>query len=183
MKVDRIYSAGELTSARWPLHGNRRHRSGVVKSTPVLDRAGSKGLSRPGGGTNGNLQGAVSLETFHNHHFTFLALKRQTTTKIWIAILACLGMMAACVIISVLIDFDLAWLMMLGTALWAAQDSSKIGFRRYKSGIACGTVVLFFACALFWLVVFPWYLAVRCKIKAGTAVLNDEGDKGDEGCN
>jgi hypothetical protein len=92
-------------------------------------------------------------------------------------ILFCTGLLVACVAISSLIAFDLDWLMVLGTALWAAKDSSKIELHRYKSGIACGAVTLFFACALFWIVVFPWYLAMRGKIKAGRAVLtvlNDE---------
>jgi hypothetical protein len=63
--------------------------------------------------------------------------------------------------------------MVLGTSLWAAFDSSKIQLKRYKSGISYGPIVLFVACALLWIVGFPWYLIMRYKIKAGTAVLKD----------
>ncbi len=63
--------------------------------------------------------------------------------------------------------------MVLGTSLWAALDSSKIQLKRYKSGISYGPLVLFVACALLWIVGFPWYLIMRYKIKTGTAVLKD----------
>ena len=93
--------------------------------------------------------------------------------KTWIAILFTIGLLAACIVTSGLIGFDLTWIMVLGTALWAAIDSSKLQLKRYKSGISYGTVVLFFACALLWIVGFPWYLAMRYKIKTGTAVLKE----------
>ncbi len=93
--------------------------------------------------------------------------------KTWIAILFTIGLFVACIVISGLIGFDLTWIMVLGTALWAAIDSSKLQLKRYKSGISYGPVVLFFACALLWIVGFPWYLAMRYKIKTGTAVLKE----------
>ena len=63
--------------------------------------------------------------------------------------------------------------MVLGTALWAAIDSSNIQLKRYKSGISYGPVVLFIACAMLWIVGFPWYLVMRYKIKQGKAVLKE----------
>jgi hypothetical protein len=60
-----------------------------------------------------------------------------------------------------------------GMALWAANDSTKIHLRLYKSGIACHPVVLFFGIACLWIIGFPWYLSVRYKIKTGTAILKD----------
>jgi hypothetical protein len=63
--------------------------------------------------------------------------------------------------------------MVFGTALWAALDSSKVQLQRYRSGIAHGPIVLFFGILLLWIVVFPWYLTIRYKIKTGTAVLRD----------
>jgi len=59
------------------------------------------------------------------------------------------------------------------TAIWAAVDSSKVQLKRYRSGISCGPVALFFGFLLFWIVAFPWYLSVRYKIITGTAVLKD----------
>ncbi len=93
--------------------------------------------------------------------------------KTWIAILFSIGLFVACYIVSSLIHFDLIWIMVVATAIWAAIDSSKIQLRRYKSGISYGPVVLFIACALLWIVGFPWYLSMRYKIKMGTAVLKD----------
>jgi hypothetical protein len=97
--------------------------------------------------------------------------------KTWIAILFTIGLIAVCLAISVLIGFDLTWIMVPATALWAAIDSSKIHLKRYKSGISYGPVALFFAVALLWFIGFPWYLAMRCKIKTGTAILKDEVTK------
>jgi hypothetical protein len=65
----------------------------------------------------------------------------------------------------------------LGTAIWAAIDSSKIQLKRYKSGISYGPVVLFFGFVFLWIVAFPWYLIMRYKIKTGAAVLKDEAPK------
>jgi hypothetical protein len=94
--------------------------------------------------------------------------------KTWIAILFTVGLLVVCGIISVLVVFPFAWIMVLGTALWSAIDSSKIQLKRYKSGISYGPVALFFGIALIWIIGFPWYLAVRYKIKTGTAILKDE---------
>ncbi|MBL9166218.1 MAG: hypothetical protein JNN07_00585 [Verrucomicrobiales bacterium] len=91
--------------------------------------------------------------------------------RTWIAILFTVGLLAASVVISRIIAYDLTSIMILGTALWAGIDSSKLNLKSYKSGIAHGPVVLFFVCALLWIVGFPWYLAIRYKIKNGTAVL------------
>ena len=94
--------------------------------------------------------------------------------KTWLAILFTIGLAAGCLAISSLIGFNLMWILVPGTGLWAAIDSSKIQFRRYKSQIACGPVVLFIGCAFLWIVVFPWYLAMRYRIKTGTAVLKEQ---------
>jgi hypothetical protein len=67
----------------------------------------------------------------------------------------------------------LYWFVVVGTALWAAIDSSKIQLKRYRSGIACRPVFLFIGFLLLWIVAFPWYLSIRYKIKNGTAVLKD----------
>jgi hypothetical protein len=97
--------------------------------------------------------------------------------KTWIAILFTIGLLAACIVISALIRFNLTWIMVPGTALWAAIDSSKIQLKRYKSGISYGPFVLFIGVAFLWIVGFPWYLSMRYKIKTGTAVLKDEVPK------
>lgn len=68
----------------------------------------------------------------------------------------------------------LSYFMIFGTAIWAAIDSSTIQLKRYRTGISYGPVVLFLGFLLLWVVAFPWYLSVRSKIKAGTALLKDE---------
>jgi hypothetical protein len=97
--------------------------------------------------------------------------------KTWIAILFSIGLLVVCMVIFMLTGFPVTWIMVLGTALWAAIDSSKIQLKRYKSGISYGPVVLFFACALLWIIGFPWYLSMRYKIKTGTAVLIKDGPR------
>jgi len=94
---------------------------------------------------------------------------RQT----WVAILLTIGLLAGCAVISSLIGFNIFSIMVLGTSLWAAIDSSKIQLKRYKSGISYGPVVLFFCFAFLWVIAFPWYLIVRNNIRTGTAVLKD----------
>jgi hypothetical protein len=69
---------------------------------------------------------------------------------------------------------SLYWFMVVGTTLWAALDSHKIQLRRYQSGIGYRPVVLFIAISFLWVIGFPWYLAMRYKIKTGAAALKDD---------
>ena len=46
-------------------------------------------------------------------------------------------------------------LLILGTATWAAWDSTQIRLREYKSGVALHPVALWFGIALLWIVGFP----------------------------
>jgi hypothetical protein len=93
--------------------------------------------------------------------------------KAWIAILFTIGLVAACALVSGFLRFNLGPLMVLSTSLWLAYDSSRIQLTRYKSGISYSPVVLFIACALLWVIGFPWYLAMRHNIATGTAFLKD----------
>jgi len=94
--------------------------------------------------------------------------------KTLIAILITIALLAACVVVVRLTHVrHLEWAMILGTAAWAAIDSSKIGLKNYKSGLPYGPLVLFILIGGFWIVGFPWYLVVRSKIKAGKAILKD----------
>jgi len=93
------------------------------------------------------------------------------------AILLTISLLAACYVVSALIYFDLSWVLIGITSIWAAIDSKKIELNRYKLGIACKPVVLFCGCYLLWIFVFPWYLWARFKIKAGTVALKVESHK------
>ncbi len=83
------------------------------------------------------------------------------------AILFTLTIVAATLFVSQLVGFDLVWIHIFGTTLWAAIDSSRLELKKYKSGISYGPVILFVAIALLWVVGLPWYLAVRYKITRG----------------
>lgn len=89
------------------------------------------------------------------------------------AILFTLVILVAILVVSELVHFDLAWILVVGTALWAAIDSSRLQLKKYKSGIATGPVVLFIALVLLWIAGFPWYLAVRYKITHGLLELKE----------
>jgi hypothetical protein len=65
-------------------------------------------------------------------------------------------------------DVPNIWLLILGTAAWAAWDSTRIHIRDYKTTMASHPVVLFSGIVLLWGVFFPWYLAVRYHITHGT---------------
>jgi hypothetical protein len=91
-----------------------------------------------------------------------------------LAIFITAGLLAACYVISAFIYFDLSWILIGTTSLWAAIDSKKIGLYRYKLGISCRPVVLFCCCYLLWVFIFPWYLWARFKINAGEVDLKEE---------
>ena len=83
------------------------------------------------------------------------------------AILFTLTIVAATLVVSQVVGFDLVWILIFGTSLWAAIDSSRLELKKYKSGISYGPVILFVAIGLLWVVGLPWYLAVRYKITHG----------------
>lgn len=60
------------------------------------------------------------------------------------------------------------WILVLGTAVWAAYDSTQIHVREYKTTMAAHPLVLGIVIAILWIVFFPWYLTVRQRIKKGT---------------
>jgi len=64
-------------------------------------------------------------------------------------------------------------ILILISCIWAGIDSSKIELKKYKTSLSCSPFVLFLGCLLVWIIVFPWYLIVRGKIKSGTIQLKD----------
>lgn len=57
-------------------------------------------------------------------------------------------------------------LLVLGTSIWAGFDASTHKLGEYQNGIG-GPGVACFGSLLLWIVVFPWYLAIRSRIRAG----------------
>lgn len=66
------------------------------------------------------------------------------------------------------------WLMVIATAVWAGISSSRLEFRKYKTGMSYHPVTIFLVHLLLWVVVFPWFLTVRDNIRDGSAELKDE---------
>jgi len=87
-----------------------------------------------------------------------------------------IGLLAACYVVSALIYFDLTWILIGVTSLWAGIDSRKLELHRYRVGINCRPAALFCCCYLLWIFAFPWYLWAHFRIKAGEAELKDETD-------
>ena len=95
--------------------------------------------------------------------------------KTWLAILFTIGLLAACILVSVLTGFEIVRIMVVGTALWAAIDSWKIQFwkiqfTKYKTS---GPFILFLGVCALWILFFPWYLSMRYKIRADKAALKE----------
>lgn len=95
--------------------------------------------------------------------------------KALLAIVITISLSAACYIVSALIYFDLSWVLVAASSIWAAWDSKRIGFYRYKSELSVKPLVLFCCCYLFWILAFPCYLWLRFKVVGGSARLKDEG--------
>jgi len=87
----------------------------------------------------------------------------------WAAILLTLGLF----IIGLYVP-KIMWLIVIGSAIWSAIDSSRIELHKYKSGVSYNPIILFIGIVGIWIVGFPWYLIVRGKILNGTAVLKDK---------
>jgi hypothetical protein len=66
------------------------------------------------------------------------------------------------------------WLVIIGTSIWVAVDSSNIGARKglVKGSGNMGPAGWFFCCLLIWIIGFPVYLAKRSEIKAAAASSN-----------
>lgn len=65
-------------------------------------------------------------------------------------------------------------LVYLASSIWAAISSYRLEFRNYKTGLSYHPMTILFCHLLLWIVVFPWFLTVRDRIKEGSAELKDE---------
>jgi len=91
-----------------------------------------------------------------------------------LAILFSIGLVFLCGIIANVTGFLVIVPMVLGTAIWAAVDASKIELKKYKTGLAKSPAGIFCVILLLWIVAFPWYLSVKGKIRTGKAELEDK---------
>lgn len=56
--------------------------------------------------------------------------------------------------------------LVVGTSIWAGVDASKHKLSRYENGLG-GPLGASLGSLLLWILVFPWYLAIRSRIRAG----------------
>lgn len=98
-----------------------------------------------------------------------MGYENRNTMKLRNAILLTLGIWIGCVTIDVVTGHNLLWYIIPAASIWAAIDSTRIQFGRYRYGF--GPLLLFFGCCCSWLIGFPWYLWMRGKIRTGTAEL------------
>ena len=63
--------------------------------------------------------------------------------------------------------FQPIYLVVWGTAIWAAIDSHKLEITQYDSSLAIPPLGVLIALVLFWPITFPWYLKLHWRIKNG----------------
>ena len=66
------------------------------------------------------------------------------------------------------------FIFVLGTAVWAAFDAGTHKLDQYQNGLG-GQGGVFVGCVLLWIVVFPWYLVIRSRIRAGLQIVKVRG--------
>lgn len=59
-------------------------------------------------------------------------------------------------------------ILVLGTSVWVASDAATHKLGQYQTGLG-GPVAACLGSLLLWIIVFPWYLAVRSRIRSGVA--------------
>jgi hypothetical protein len=61
----------------------------------------------------------------------------------------------------------------IGTAIWAAIDSARLGLHKHKGG-SNSPVGVFLGVLILWFVFFPLYLITRARLKAGELPLKKQ---------
>lgn len=77
------------------------------------------------------------------------------------------GFMIGCIFI----PLQMAAILYIGSALWAAYDVRKLQVYKYELGGVTNSITTFLGCFFLWALLFPWHLVNRCRIKDGTARL------------
>src|SRR5437868_2112697 len=90
------------------------------------------------------------------------------------ALITTFNLFAAAVAIEWYTNLPTAWLLVIGSAAWAAYDARTTQPWRYRTGLANHPPAIFVGVLLLWLIVFPWYLIVRGQIRSGRLRVKDE---------
>ena len=90
-----------------------------------------------------------------------------------LAITLTLLLIVAAIVLTAATGFNAMLIVVIVTAVWGAVDSAKLELKRYKSMISQGPVMLFLGIVVLWIIIFPWYLVMRERIKSGQATLKE----------
>jgi hypothetical protein len=88
-----------------------------------------------------------------------------------VGLVAFLGSLAVAMTVAVLQNITgapLMWPFIFGTAIWAGWDSKRIKAGEYDVRVARNPATLIAGIFFLWIIVFPWYLVERYRIKKGT---------------
>jgi hypothetical protein len=89
----------------------------------------------------------------------------------WMAILITIGILLFMIVGIEVVGPFFPFLVVVGSAIWVAVETSKLELNKYKSGNS--PIVMFAGCCLLWIVVFPWFLVMQSKVKNGLAQLKN----------
>lgn len=90
--------------------------------------------------------------------------QQKSFMPIWQSILIAVGILILALVTKV---NAVMYLVILGSAIWAAVDSSKLNISQYKSSFCKAPWQVAVGMLLLWIVIFPWYLTFRSKINSG----------------
>jgi hypothetical protein len=84
-----------------------------------------------------------------------------------------MALFVTAVLLAVMVGLNMAtdtpvpgMVVVVGTAIWAAADSSALELHKYEGGTS-GPFVVFLAVLLVWVILFPVYLVLRSRQSAG----------------
>ena len=83
--------------------------------------------------------------------------------KLWQAILLTLFLATIGFLLNLLV-YGGVLVVVVGSSLWDAYDSSKLGFKKYKTAFSYDPILLCILMCILWIIEFPWYLSERYKI-------------------
>ena len=89
------------------------------------------------------------------------------------ALLSTIGILAVWMAGAIYVHPAIGYAIFFGTSMWAGWDAHRMGLSRYKLGGPTSVASTVLGCLLLWVVVFPWYLINRGKIRSGKAERKD----------
>jgi hypothetical protein len=107
----------------------------------------------------------VRLGEDHKKALPFAPVSAATPTSGGLFLLA-----VAVLILSLFVGPAGPIIAVVGTSIWVAFDASKHKLAQYQNGLG-GPVGACLGSLLLWIIAFPWYLAIRSRIRSGVQPL------------